>query len=85
MFEKSIENYRVKKVLWMNRWSLLVLRKVLVWYRRCSKPMVESLPAESRWVGGIDAEETLLDNAMRIVDRRIQSASQTDKYKNKSK
>lgn len=79
--ERLTQKITIWKTLAFNRWSLVLLKKSLRLYRKYSKPMIDMLPPDNKWVSGIDSEETHLDNTQRIIDRRMTAASQNNKYK----
>jgi hypothetical protein len=78
-FNILVRKIIVWKTLLLNRWSLILLKQSLHRYRKYSKPMVDMLPADNRWISGIDGEETHLDNTQRIIERRLTAASRHKK------
>jgi ribosomal protein S4 len=74
MLKTLAQKAKIYNTLLMNRMTLFALQKVLSLYRRQSRKLVKSLPADVLWSSGIEFEENHLDNTERIIERRLHAS-----------
>jgi hypothetical protein len=70
---KIYDKWKVKSILFKNRLTLYFLLKAMIAYRKQSKILIGNIPKENLWVSGIETDEKVLDQAQKIVNRRLKN------------